>query len=450
MGKLLRLVPACSTKHKTVDRNLDTMRARRAQSNKSIRGLAPWTWAQRDVIFNVFAVICVCALIFQSINISVCSTSRQSNTQKHAFLRFGEKNIPLPTCTDYQGLQCGAPTQSPRENTEDALYLCDGECSVHSTCYLGTCLCHPGYGGPLCDDRMHIANPWYTSDCPNLEASYTLDLNLSDVGGVKDCSGGDSFGLDLSYCAYLCYSNVEYGIAIIPHYIWETAQKAEGSTWKQSTGSSGDRYEDHFQGFADYRCLPASLGRVAEFGAGPWTQFRGLLGKRPDVEVESYTVIEPGADYYKANIHNCAYKTGKLEALSASGNATYHDFPVQIVSDLGESAAGGEYLFDTVLVVNVIEHVQNAVEFIHGIHKSIRPGGLLIYHDRYYDTPESGDAVLGRNLYHPIRLTRKFFDHFLSGFNILYNNCDGHNTIKGWQARNAGERGYYVIAEKKI
>jgi hypothetical protein len=80
----------------------------------------------------------------------------------------------------------------------------------------------------------------------------------------------------------------------------------------------------------------------------------------------------------------------------------------------------------------------------------IRVSAPVVYHDRYYDTPESGDAVLGRNLYHPIRLTRKFFDHFLSGFNILYNNCDGHNTIKGWQARNQGEQGYYVIAEKKI
>lgn len=108
-----------------------------------------------------------------------------------------------------------------------------------------------------------------------------------------------------------------------------------------------------------------------------------------------------------------------------------------------------DHQFDTVMVVNVIEHVQNAVEFIHGIHSSLKPGGLLIYHDRYFDTPESGDGALGRNIYHPIRLTPKFLDHFLYDFEIIYNNCNGMATIPGWQKRNANEQGYYVIARKK-
>lgn len=47
----------------------------------------------------------------------------------------------------------------------------------------------------------------------------TLDINLTHVGGVKGCNGGESFGTGLSYCAYLCYSNVEYGTPIIPHHI---------------------------------------------------------------------------------------------------------------------------------------------------------------------------------------------------------------------------------------
>jgi SAM-dependent methyltransferase len=84
------------------------------------------------------------------------------------------------------------------------------------------------------------------------------------------------------------------------------------------------------------------------------------------------------------------------------------------------------------MVSNMIEHAQNAVEFLHGIHNSLKPGGLLIFHDRYYKTPERGDAVLGRNVYLPIRLTRRVFDHFLSDFDIIFNNCDGHNTIRGW------------------
>jgi len=107
--------------------------------------------------------------------------------------------------------------------------------------------------------------------------------------------------------------------------------------------------------------------------------------------------------------------------------------------------------YDTVMVVNVIEHVQNAVEFLHGIHSSLKPGGLLIFHDRYYEHPEAGDKILGRNVFHPIRLTKVFFDHFLTiDFDIIYNNCNGQNTIQGWKRRNGGERGYYVIARKKM
>jgi len=102
------------------------------------------------------------------------------------------------------------------------------------------------------------------------------------------------------------------------------------------------------------------------------------------------------------------------------------------------------------MVVNVIEHVQNAVDFLHGIHKSLKPGGLLIFHDRYYEYPEAGDAVLGRNVFHPIRLTKHFFDQFLLDFDIIYNNCEGENNIQGWRRRNKGERGYYVMARKKV
>jgi 2-polyprenyl-3-methyl-5-hydroxy-6-metoxy-1,4-benzoquinol methylase len=81
-----------------------------------------------------------------------------------------------------------------------------------------------------------------------------------------------------------------------------------------------------------------------------------------------------------------------------------------------ESVMSADFLFDTVMVVNVIEHVQNAVELLHSVHKSLKPGGLLIFHERYYEYPQAADKVLGRNVFHPIRLTRRFFDHFLTDF----------------------------------
>lgn len=185
---------------------------------------------------------------------------------------------------------------------------------------------------------------------------------------------------------------------------------------------------------------------MIEFGAGPWTQFRGLLHKRPDLLVRQYTIFEPGADYYVQNVQTCAYRSGKLEKYRTQG---VHSFPVEIISSRGESFTNSESSYDTVISINVIEHVQNAVEYLHSLHAALRPGGILIFHERFYDTPRSGDAVLGQNIYHPIRLTKLMFDVFLSDFEIIYNNCDGHNRITGWLKRGADEHGYYVIAKKR-
>ena len=43
--------------------------------------------------------------------------------------------------------------------------------------------------------------------------------------------------------------------------------------------------------------------------------------------------------------------------------------------------------------------------FIVKMHATLRSGGMLIFHDRFYRNPPAGGAVLGENIYHPIRLT---------------------------------------------
>jgi hypothetical protein len=70
--------------------------------------------------------------------------------------------------------------------------------------------------------------------------------------------------------------------------------------------------------------------------------------------------------------------------------------------------------------------------------------GLLVFHERFYRTPEEGDLVLGRNLYHPIRVSKKILDLFLDNYDILY-----MNDSPNFGGRNAKEMGYYVIARKK-
>ena len=250
------------------------------------------------------------------------------------FARFGEEYIMPPICTEPQGELCLSPPTIAKFSSalyqDDTLYSCAGQCSIHSTCFMGTCLCHPGYTGTTCNEKKKIANPWYTADCPNLAVDKLLSYNFNDtIGGNKNCTGSGR-----NPCAYLCYSSEEYGSVIIPQKIWQNAQNEEGKLWRapRFQKRDGDRVNEHFQGFADYKCIPGeSLGNVIEFGAGPWTQFRGLLSKRPDVKVKSYTVLDPGADGYIMSVESCAYKTGKLLKFDREG---FHDFPVHVVSDL--------------------------------------------------------------------------------------------------------------------
>jgi SAM-dependent methyltransferase len=76
-------------------------------------------------------------------------------------------------------------------------------------------------------------------------------------------------------------------------------------------------------------------------------------------------------------------------------------------------------MYDTLIAINVIEHVQNAFEFLTQIYTALKPGGLLIFHDRYY----LNSHIMDGDLWHPVRIKRRVLDHFLAGFQILYNNC---------------------------
>ena len=308
-------------------------------------------------------------------------------------------------------------------------------------------MCHPGRTGENCTEKLDPANPWYVEDCPNLLLSDSLDLNasLKNLGGHKGCHpAGNSMGLPLSYCAYLCYSHPLTGVTVIPFSIWKTAQVAESRAWKGNSGNS-DRSDEHKEGFQGYHILNGLyLGDVIEVGAGPWTQTRAILDSfEIENTVRSFTIHEPSAHFYKQNTPSCAYKSGRLEKMNKNG---FYSFPVTVFGEKGESLTDRQTQYDTLVAINVIEHVQNAYEYLKGLHKTLKPGGLLIFHERFFDDPVSGDKVLGRNLYHPIRITKFVLDVFLDQFDVLMKN---ENPTTGMIQRKAFEHGYYVIARKK-
>lgn len=175
-------------------------------------------------------------------------------------------------------------------------------CSDHSFCFLGACLCHPGYSGSKCDIRLPAskANPWFTSPCPNLHQEFTFDVNLSlsELGGEQADRGSCVSATSTGSCSYLCYGHREYGVAVVPRSLWLAAQRAESALWQQVSrwdSINNDRAEEHWSAFDDFNCLTritrkGTLGRVMEVGAGPWTQVKGMLFKRPELVIDELTI----------------------------------------------------------------------------------------------------------------------------------------------------------------
>mmetsp|Transcript_52930 Transcript_52930/g.96898 ORF Transcript_52930/g.96898 Transcript_52930/m.96898 type:complete len:313 (-) Transcript_52930:71-1009(-) len=312
-------------------------------------------------------------------------------------------------------------------------------------------MCFPGYAAPDCTSRLHPANAWYTQDCPNLQdpTGNTFDLNTptSSLGGKTGCSTFTGVG-SISPCAYLCYSHPSYGTATVPNTIWKSAQFQEHAWAQQSSanGVSDDRSFEHFEGFAQYASIPSNLGpiKLIEVGSGPWTQTKGLLFKRPDLQVSEVTLFEPAAQWYINNVATCSYKSGKLQRFQS---ALFHDFPVKVIGDGGETLPSHTIQYDALVVMNVIEHVQNAFFFLSGLHHVLKPGGILIFHERFFASPPSADPLLGNGALHPIRVTKNVLDVFLQQFDALLVNT---NPTTGMTARGLGEQGYYFIGRKKI
>jgi SAM-dependent methyltransferase len=213
--------------------------------------------------------------------------------------------------------------------------------------------------------------------------------------------------------------------------LWKAAQKAEGDLWvREANGlrdDQNDRAGEHLASFSHFMSISeghelknVKLGRVIEVGAGPWTQLKGILHARPDLApgVDEFTVWEPNAARYMRAVTSCSYRTGdKLQRMDGQG---VHPFPVKIQSNGGEllstanagSATGtagsttgasgsstdtttgsttagttgtSGTAYDTVISINVLEHVQDVFQYLTGLYLALKPGGLLIFHDRYYE-----------------------------------------------------------------
>lgn len=190
---------------------------------------------------------------------------------------------------------------------------------------------------------------------------------------------------------------------------WKEAQKYERDTWMvYANTASTDRNNEHYQNFEGYACLPDNLGKLIEIGCGPFTQTKTIIAGRT---VESITLVDPLINEYRNHQH-CSYSR--------------FDHPI-LLPIPAEDIPADMCDYDTVICINVIEHVRDARAVLANIDRLVKPGGTLILCERVYD---GTDLSLLYDVGHPIRINEALFEELVSKFiKKLYNVIPLHDSF---------------------
>ena len=121
-------------------------------------------------------------------------------------------------------------------------------------------------------------------------------------------------------------------------------------------------------------------------------------------------------------------------------------------------AHGGETIdfppasFDTVVTINVLEHCEDAFEYMHRMHRVLKPGGLLIFHERVYDNfwkvldPVTHSSEVAG--WHPLRVKRKLVDTLLKHYEVQLYSVDLTREMVKRKRTQIAEEPLWIIARK--
>lgn len=151
--------------------------------------------------------------------------------------------------------------------------------------------------------------------------------------------------------------------------------------------------------FDGYRFLPPRVTDAIEVGCGPYTNMRYVMDAcRPDRVVLSDPLIE-------------RYRHYQLTFLSEAQHQPWCRLDASPLEKLPFPDAS----FDLAIMINVLDHVQDAPACMQNVLRILRSGGWLILGQDL--TNEADLAVLARDpglVGHPIKLSADWFDPYLN------------------------------------
>jgi SAM-dependent methyltransferase len=228
--------------------------------------------------------------------------------------------------------------------------------------------------------------------------------------------------------------NSQRGIVTVETARWQEAQRYERRTWMEHGRlTASDRNESHAERFARYCPLRGRrFVRGIELGCGPFTNLRLIL---EECQIDDIYLLDPLITDYASHPF-CRYRGGRLGGLLRlrlwSLALLVH--PTQFVHLVRNAYRVGRWTgrrvtlipamieafqpnvrFDLVVMVNVLEHCQDAEAVLAKIVELLEPGGVLVYHDRMYRAADL--QRLMTVLYdagHPLRVDQSVIEEFLT------------------------------------
>lgn len=335
-------------------------------------------------------------------------------------------------------------------------------CGLNQILFLNKCWCKPGYDpypsnsdGLVCNVTVIKIGPCICEpDKPNDRSFLTNESWYYE--GDKGESG--------IRCTNLCKSNNQIGVPYSIPDEWRDNNhwKQIGFYKKELTIASERRRHNHLierldefgQGYSQWQFLNnANLGSVIEFGAGGYTQTRNIMERTHGIHIENVTLVDPMIFQYK-KIKSCSYETGSLRINGTMYKTELSDL---VVEEWGRHNSGAQ--FDTAVSMNVLVYAQDAFKFLQTLHDSLKPGGLLLFHDRWFDDPsKSSRCRMSGFMTNVLQVKRPLLDHFLSLFDFHRGSGTYYSTnqtdraafrSKSWCPNDDNEMAYFAAGRKK-
>ena len=193
---------------------------------------------------------------------------------------------------------------------------------------------------------------------------------------------------------------------------WSEAQFYERKTWMENAiNLADDRNYEHFDRFNSYSSLNElnifdKKNNIIELGCGPFTNLRTFIKKFTNLN--EVHLLDPLLNDYLNHLH-CSYKNSNL----GEHKLTCHSTSIE------EFESGKK--FDLVLMNNVLEHCFDIPLIFEKIIGMLKEDGIFIFSDVYFSEESiSKNLDLIYDAGHPIRVSKKALDNFLSKFEIIY------------------------------